>query len=62
LWVDDVDAIYRRALASGFDPEASPANTPWGERSFHIHDPPARRRSGLSRASKKALVKGLIEF
>ena len=38
LWVDDVDAMYRRALAAGFDPEASPADGPWGERYFHIRD------------------------
>jgi len=39
LWVDDVDAMYQRALTAGFDPETSPADAPWGERYFHIHDP-----------------------
>lgn len=39
LWVDDVDAMHRRALAAGFHPEASPADAPWGERYFHIRDP-----------------------
>jgi catechol 2,3-dioxygenase-like lactoylglutathione lyase family enzyme len=39
LWVDDVDAMYRRALAAGFEPETSPADAPWGERYFHIRDP-----------------------
>jgi catechol 2,3-dioxygenase-like lactoylglutathione lyase family enzyme len=38
LWVDDVDAMYRRALAAGFEPEAEPADAPWGERYFHIRD------------------------
>jgi catechol 2,3-dioxygenase-like lactoylglutathione lyase family enzyme len=38
FWVDDVDAMHRRALAAGFDPETSPADAPWGERYFHIHD------------------------
>jgi catechol 2,3-dioxygenase-like lactoylglutathione lyase family enzyme len=38
FWVNDVDAMYRRALAAGFDPETSPADAPWGERYFHIHD------------------------
>ena len=38
LWVDDVDAMYRRALAAGFDPEAAPADAPWGERYFHLRD------------------------
>lgn len=39
LWVDNVDAMYRRALASGFDPESAPMDAPWGERYFHIRDP-----------------------
>jgi uncharacterized glyoxalase superfamily protein PhnB len=39
LWVDDVDAMHRRALAAGFDPEAAPRDATWGERFFHIHDP-----------------------
>jgi catechol 2,3-dioxygenase-like lactoylglutathione lyase family enzyme len=38
LWVDDVDAMYRRALAAGFDPDAAPADAPWGERYFHLRD------------------------
>jgi catechol 2,3-dioxygenase-like lactoylglutathione lyase family enzyme len=39
FWVDDVDAMHRRALAAGFDPETAPADAPWGERYFHIRDP-----------------------
>ena len=39
FWVGDVDAMYRRALAAGFEPETSPTDAPWGERYFHIHDP-----------------------
>ena len=39
LWVDDVDAMHRRALAAGFDPLTSPADAPWGERYFRIQDP-----------------------
>jgi catechol 2,3-dioxygenase-like lactoylglutathione lyase family enzyme len=39
FWVDDVDAMYRRALAARFDPETSPSDAPWGERYFHIRDP-----------------------
>jgi catechol 2,3-dioxygenase-like lactoylglutathione lyase family enzyme len=38
FWVNDVDAMYRRALAAGFDPETSPADARWGERFFHIRD------------------------
>ena len=39
LWVDDVDAMYRRALVAGFAPENPPTDAPWGERYFHILDP-----------------------
>ena len=39
FWVDDVDAMFQRVLAAGFDAETSPADAPWGERYFHIHDP-----------------------
>jgi len=39
LWVDDVDAMYRRALTAGLHPRTVPADAPWGERYFHIHDP-----------------------
>ena len=38
FYVDDVDAMYQRALAAGFVPESSPADAPWGERYFHILD------------------------
>jgi catechol 2,3-dioxygenase-like lactoylglutathione lyase family enzyme len=39
LWVDDVDALYERAVAAGFPPDTSPTDASWGERYFHIHDP-----------------------
>jgi catechol 2,3-dioxygenase-like lactoylglutathione lyase family enzyme len=39
LWVDDVDAMYERAVAAGFHPDTAPADASWGERYFHIHDP-----------------------
>jgi catechol 2,3-dioxygenase-like lactoylglutathione lyase family enzyme len=39
LWVDDVDAMYERAVTAGFHPDTAPADAPWGERYFHIHDP-----------------------
>lgn len=39
IWVDDVDAMYRRALAAGLAPATAPADASWGERYFHIHDP-----------------------
>jgi catechol 2,3-dioxygenase-like lactoylglutathione lyase family enzyme len=39
FWVDDVDAMYDRAVAAGHWPVSPPADAPWGERYFHIHDP-----------------------
>lgn len=39
FWVDDVDAMHRRALDAGFTTETAPADAPWGERYFHIRDP-----------------------
>jgi len=39
FWVDDVDAMYQRAVAAGFTPATTPVNATWGERYFHIHDP-----------------------
>ena len=39
LYVDDVDATFRRALAAGLAPAAPPADAPWGERYFHLSDP-----------------------
>ena len=39
FWVDDVDAMHRRAVHAGFTPVTTPADAPWGERYFHIRDP-----------------------
>jgi catechol 2,3-dioxygenase-like lactoylglutathione lyase family enzyme len=39
FWVDDVDAMYERALARGASPEMAPVDAPWGERYFHVRDP-----------------------
>ena len=39
FWVDDVDAVYARALAGGHHPEFAPTDAPWGERYFHLRDP-----------------------
>jgi catechol 2,3-dioxygenase-like lactoylglutathione lyase family enzyme len=42
----DVDALYAEFLAAGIvgpgrsrGPYAAPADTPWGTREFHLHDP-----------------------
>jgi catechol 2,3-dioxygenase-like lactoylglutathione lyase family enzyme len=39
IYVSDVDALYRKALAAGLKPLFEPADAPWGERYFHIADP-----------------------
>jgi catechol 2,3-dioxygenase-like lactoylglutathione lyase family enzyme len=39
FWVDDVDAMHARAVAAGLQPDAEPADAPWGERYFHLRDP-----------------------
>ncbi|HEX7007978.1 MAG TPA: VOC family protein [Alphaproteobacteria bacterium] len=39
FYVDDVDAMHRRALAAGLTPSTAPADAPWGERYFHLTDP-----------------------
>jgi len=38
FWVDDVDAMYQRALATGVGPETAPVDASWGERYFHVRD------------------------
>ena len=37
--VDDVDDLYRQAVAAGLTPRSEPANASWGERYFAIFDP-----------------------
>ena len=37
--VDDVDALYERALAAGHEPSTRPRDAEWGERYFHLSDP-----------------------
>ena len=39
FWVDDVDAVHARVVAAGLEPMTEPADAPWGERYFHVHDP-----------------------
>ena len=38
FYVDDVDALYERAIAAGHHP-AKPRDAEWGERFFHLTDP-----------------------
>ena len=39
LYVADVDALYDRALAAGYQPATAPRDAEWGERFFHLTDP-----------------------
>ena len=39
FYVDDVDALYQRALAAGHQPSTKPRDAEWGERYFHLTDP-----------------------
>ena len=39
FYVTDVDAIYRRAVELGLQPQAPPRDAEWGERYFHITAP-----------------------
>src|SRR5262249_19119341 len=36
--VTDVDALYARALAAGWQPATEPRDAEWGERYFHLSD------------------------
>ena len=39
IYVSDVDAFYRKALAHGIQPQFAPRDAPWNERYFHLTDP-----------------------
>ncbi|MFN4261740.1 MAG: VOC family protein [Gemmataceae bacterium] len=39
FYVEDVDALYQRAVSLGYQPQAAPRDAEWGERFFHLTDP-----------------------
>ena len=39
FYESDVDALYRRLVDAGLQPQAPPRDAPWGERFFHVSDP-----------------------
>ena len=39
FYVTDVEALYDRALAAGYQPTTAPRDAEWGERFFHLSDP-----------------------
>jgi catechol 2,3-dioxygenase-like lactoylglutathione lyase family enzyme len=38
FYVEDVDALYRRAITAGWQPSTVPRDAEWGERYFHLTD------------------------
>jgi uncharacterized glyoxalase superfamily protein PhnB len=43
VYVEDVDAHYERAKASGAHPESEPKDMPYGQREFGVRDPEGHR-------------------
>ena len=39
IWVDDVDAIYKRCLEQGLEVTWPPTNMPWNAREMHVRHP-----------------------
>jgi uncharacterized glyoxalase superfamily protein PhnB len=39
IWVEDVDAMYRRCLAQGIEVTYPPSDEPWGLRETHVRHP-----------------------
>ena len=39
MYVDQVDALYRRLVDSGWTVAQAPKDAAWGERYFHVQDP-----------------------
>ena len=37
--VENVDAMYERAVSNGLKPQFAPRDADWGERFFHVTDP-----------------------
>src|SRR3954447_26882243 len=50
--VDDVEAVYRRALAQGFDITYGPCRESWGVRRFFVRDPFGRLVNILSHEAR----------
>jgi catechol 2,3-dioxygenase-like lactoylglutathione lyase family enzyme len=48
--VDNLDEVYRRAVASGFVIEYGPTVEPWGVKRFYVRDPFGRLVNILSHA------------
>ena len=62
LYVDDVDAVYERALSAGATSVTKPTDMPWGDRTSRVRDPlgnlwwlMTRARGSGSRRDRTAL-------
>ena len=49
IFVDNVDAMHRRAMEAGLTPTTEPRDAEWGERYFHITDPDGHELSFAKR-------------
>jgi catechol 2,3-dioxygenase-like lactoylglutathione lyase family enzyme len=62
FYVADVDALYDRALAAGYEPATVPHDAEWGERFFYLVDPDGhelRTAITLTSASARAMLLSL---
>ena len=55
FYVADVDALYDRALAAGYQRATAPRDAEWGERFFHLTDPDGHELLAL-----RALANGTL--
>ena len=46
--VDDVDAVYRKAVNAGYEIVYEIVNEPWGVRRFYVRDPAGKVLNILS--------------
>jgi len=53
FYVADVDALYGRALAAGYQPTTVPRDAEWGELVWQVHPRPGRTSSGLFQPSAR---------
>ena len=56
FYVADVDGLYHRACAAGYQPASEPRDAEWGERFFHLIDPDGHELS-FARPLHRASVK-----
>ena len=56
FYVADVDGLYHRARAAGYQPASEPRDAEWGERFFHLSDPDGHELS-FARPLHRASVK-----